>query len=258
LKLGDLALKVFTLLIFALIYGPIIVMAIFSFNNSPLLGDWRGFTLDWYSELFQSGEIWQALYNSVAVAAIVAIVSVVFGTLTALAMTRYSFKGKTTVDSLLYVPMIIPEIAEALTLLLFYLWIGWGLGLGFATVLIGHIAYDISFAFVVVRARMSGFDRSLEEAAQTLGANEIQTFFRITLPILMPGIIAGGLLAFTLSYDDFYKSAFTTGPGFETLPLRIWSMAQRGGVRPELNALTTVAFGISISLALLYQWFSRK
>jgi spermidine/putrescine transport system permease protein len=233
-------------------------MVIFSFNNSTLLGAWQGFTLDWYTTLFQSREIWQALYNSVAVAAIVAVFSVVFGTLTALSMTRYSFKGKTTVDSLLYIPMIIPEIAEALTLLLFYLLIGWGLGLGFMTVLIGHIAYDISFAFVVIRARMTGFDRSLEEAAQTLGANEIQTFFRITLPILMPGIIAGGLLAFTLSYDDFYKSAFTTGPGFETLPLRIWSMASRGGVSPELNALTTVAFGISISLALLYQWLSKK
>lgn len=258
MKVGDLALRVFTVLVFALIYGPILVMVVFSFNNSTLLGAWQGFTLDWYTTLFQSGEIWQALYNSVAVAAIVAIVSVVFGTLTALAMARYSFRGKTTVDSLLYIPMIIPEISEALTLFLFYLWIGWGLGLGFTTVLIGHIAYDISFAFVVIRARMAGFDRSLEEAAQTLGANEIQTFFRITLPILMPGIIAGGLLAFTLSYDDFYKSAFTTGPGFVTLPLRIWSMASRGGVSPELNALTTVAFGISISLALLYQWLSRK
>jgi len=258
LKLGDLTLKVFTVLVFALIYGPIIVMIIFSFNDYPWFGIWRGFTLNWYSVLFQSGEIWQALYNSLSVATIVAIVSMVFGTLTALAMTRHSFRGKTTVDSLLYIPIIIPEIAEAITLLLFYIWIGWGLRLGFFTVLIGHIAYDISFAFVVIRARMAGFDRSLEEAAQTLGANEIQTFFRVTLPILMPGIIAGGLLAFTLSYDDFYKSAFTTGPTFETLPLRIWSMAQRGGVRPELNALVTVAFGMSISLALLYQWFSRK
>jgi spermidine/putrescine transport system permease protein len=204
------------------------------------------------------GEIWQALYNSVSVAAIVAIVSVVLGTLTALAMTRYSFKGKTTVDSLIYIPIIIPEIAEALTLLLFYLWIGWGLNRGFMTVLIGHIAYDISFAFVVIRARMTGFDRSLEEAAQTLGANELQTFFRVTLPILMPGIIAGGLLAFTLSYDDFYKTMFTTGPGFETLPLRIWSMAARGGVSPELSALTTVALLSSMGLALAYQWFSRK
>jgi spermidine/putrescine transport system permease protein len=188
----------------------------------------------------------------------VAIVSVVLGTLTALAMTRYSFKGKTTVDSLIYIPIIIPEIAEALTLLLFYLWIGWGLSRGFMTVLIGHIAYDISFAFIVIRARMAGFDRSLEEAAQTLGANELQTFFRVTLPILMPGIIAGGLLAFTLSYDDFYKSVFTTGPGFETLPLRIWSMAARGGVSPELSALTTVALLSSMGLALAYQWFSGK
>jgi spermidine/putrescine transport system permease protein len=192
------------------------------------------------------------------VAVVVAIVSVVFGTLTALAMARYSFKGKATVDGLLYIPIIIPEIAEALTLLLFYLWIGWGWSRGFITVLLGHIAYDISFAFVVIRARMAGFERSLEEAAQTLGANEFQTFFRVTLPILMPGIVAGGLLAFTLSYDDFYKTLFTTGPGFETLPLRIWSMAARGGVSPELSALTTVALLSSMGLALAYQWFSRR
>lgn len=258
MKTGDLALKIFTMLVFVLIYGPIVVMVFFSFNNSATLGVWRGFTLNWYSRLFQIGEIWQALYNSLSVAAIVAIVSVVLGTLTALAMTRYSFKGKTTVDSLLFIPIIIPEISEALTLLLFYLWVGWGWSRGFMTVLLGHIAYDISFAFVVIRARMAGFDRSLEEAAQTLGANEFQTFFRVTLPILMPGIVAGGLLAFTLSYDDFYKTMFTTGPGFETLPLRIWSMAARGGVSPELSALTTIALLSSMGLALAYQWFSGR
>jgi spermidine/putrescine transport system permease protein len=258
LKAGDLALKIFTMFVFVLIYGPIAVMVLFSFNNSTTLGAWRGFTLNWYSRLFQMGDIWQALYNSLSVASIVAIASVFLGTLTALAMTRYSFKGKKTVESLLFVPIIIPEIAEALTLLLFYLWIGWGWNLGFVTVLLGHIAYDISFAFVVIRARMAGFDRSLEEAAQTLGANEFQTFFRVTLPILMPGIVAGGLLAFTLSYDDFYKTIFTRGPGFETLPLRIWSMAARGGVSPELSALTTIALLSSMGLALAYQWFSGR
>jgi spermidine/putrescine transport system permease protein len=257
-KFGDLALKIFTVLVFALIFGPIIVMVVFSFNNSARLGAWRGFTLKWYSALSQSGDIWQALYHSASVAGIVSVVSVVFGTLTAFVMVRYYFKGKTIMDGLLYIPLIVPEIAEALTLLLFYLWIGWGFSLGFMTVLIGHIAYDISFAFVVIRARLAGFDRSLEEAARTLGASEINTFFRVTLPILAPGIIAGGLLAFTLSYDDFYKTIFTTGPTFQTLPIVIWSMASRGGVTPELNALTTLAFGISISLALVYEWFSRK
>jgi len=258
LKFGDIFLKVFTFAIFALIYGPIVVMVLFSFNSSRFLGAWTGFTINWYVKLFEKPEVWGALYNSVVVAALTAVISVVFGILTAYAMVRYSFRGKGVIDSLLYIPIIIPEIAEALTLLLFYLLLGWGFGLGFTTVLLGHIAYDISYCYVVLRARLIGFDRSLEEAAKTLGANEIQTFFRITLPLLMPGILAASLLAFTLSYDDFYKTAFTTGPGFETLPLRIWAMARKGGVTPELNALTTIALGISMSLALLYQKFSKK
>jgi spermidine/putrescine transport system permease protein len=258
LKIGDLSLKIFTMLVFVLIYGPIVVMVFFSFNSSSVLGAWQGFTLNWYSRLSQDSGVWQALYNSISVAAIVSVASVILGTLTALAMARYSFKAKTAFDGLLYIPIIIPEIAEALTLLLFYKWIGWSLNQGFMTVLLGHIAYDISFAFVVIRARLSGLDRSMEEAAQTMGANEFQTFFRVTLPILTPGIIAGGLLAFTLSYDDFYKTLFTTGPGFQTLPLRIWSMAARGGVSPELSALTTVALLSSMGLALAYQWFSGR
>lgn len=258
MKFGDLFLKIFTLAIFALIYVPIIVMVLFSFNSSRWLGAWTGFTVNWYTQLFQTPEVWEALYNSVVVAALTAVFSVVFGILTAYAMVRYSFRGKSFIDSLLYIPIIIPEIAEALTLLLFYLLIGWGSSLGFTTVLLGHIAYGISYCFIVLRARMVGFDRSLEEAAKTLGANEIQTFFKVTLPLLMPGILAASLLAFTLSYDDFYKTVFTTGPGFETLPLRIWAMARRGGVSPELNALTTIALVTSMSLALLYQRFSKK
>lgn len=258
MKFGDLILKVFTFSIFALIYGPILVMVLFSFNSSRFLGAWTGFTVDWYAKLFEMPEIWEALYNSVIIAALTAILSVIFGLLTAYAMVRYPFRGKRIIDSLFYIPIIIPEIAEALTLLLFFLLIGWGFRLGFITVLLGHIAYDISYCYVVIRARMIGFDRSLEEAAKTLGADDIQTFFRITLPVLMPGIIAASLLAFTLSYDDFYKTAFTTGPGFETLPLRIWSMASRGGVTPELNALTTIALVVSMSLALLYQKISQK
>jgi len=258
LKLGDLILKIFTLLVFALMYGPIVMMLAFSFNDSNVIGAWRGFTLHWYYELFSSVDIWNAFRNSVLVALVTAMASIVLGTLTALAMVRYSFKGKNVLDGLLYVPIIIPEITEALTLLLFYLWIGWGLQMGFATVAIGHIAFSVAFVFVIVRARMAGFDRSVEEAAKTLGANEIQTFFRITLPILLPGIVAAGLLAFTLSFDDFYKSVFTTGPAFDLLPLKIFSMASRGGVRPELNALATIALMISMGFALLYQWISKK
>ncbi|MEM2518533.1 MAG: ABC transporter permease [Candidatus Bathyarchaeia archaeon] len=258
MKIGDLFLKIFTFMIFALIYGPIIVMVVFSFNASRFLGSFTGFTTQWYIQLFQMPDVWQAFYNSVIVAALTAILSVIFGLLAAYAMVRYSFRGKGVVDSLLYIPIIIPEIAEALTLLLFYLMIGWGLSLGFTTVLIGHIAYDISYCFVVLRARLIGFDKSLEEAAKTLGANEIQTFFRVTLPLLMPGVLAAALLGFTISYDDFYKTVFTTGPAFETLPLRIWAMSRKGGVTPQLNALTTIALAISMSLALVYQSLSKK
>jgi spermidine/putrescine transport system permease protein len=164
-------------------------------------------------------------------------------------MIRHSFRGKSILDSSLYFPVVIPEITEALSLLLFYVFTG--IPLGALTVVVGHVAFAISYAAIVIRAMLVGFDRSVEEAAKSLGANELRTFFHVTLPLILPGVIAGGLLAFTVSYDDFIKTAFTAGPGFQTLPLRIYAMASRGGVSPQLNALATVTLVVSLGLALV-------
>ncbi|MEM0350270.1 MAG: ABC transporter permease subunit, partial [Archaeoglobaceae archaeon] len=152
--------------------------------------------------------------------------------------------------------IVIPEITEDLSLLLFYKFIGFPLG--FYSVLLGHIAFNVAFVFVIVKARLSGYEKSIEEASLTLGANEIQTFLRVTIPIAMPGIIAASLIAFTLSWDNFIKTVFTTSPGFQTLPMLIWSQAVRGVVSPSLSALATLMLLVSIILAYLYVRISHK
>lgn len=258
-RLLDKILKVYTFLVIAMLYAPIAVLVVFSFNKLESIHVWGGFTLKWYERLFtgqafvgHSGalNVWEAFYNSIWVALATGVISVILGTLTAYGMVRFVFKGKETLEGLLYIPIIIPEIAESLSLLLFYMWIKFPLG-GWSVV-IGHSAFSVSYCMVVIRTRFAGFDKSLEEAAKTLGADEIQTFFRITLPIIFPGILAAFLLTFTLSYDDFIKTAFTKGPGFITLPILIWTWARRGLITPELNALATLSLAISIVITYLY------
>jgi len=248
-KIGDKILKGYSLALYVFLYAPILIMVVFSFNDSRLLAVWRGFSLRWYEMLIADPTVWRAFYNSIWVAGLTTIVSIVLGTMMAFVMIRYSFRGKSLLDSSLYFPVVIPEITEALSLLLFYVFTG--IPLGGLTVAIGHIAFAISYATIVIRARLVGFDRSVEEAAKSLGANEFRTFLHVTLPIILPGVIAGGLLAFTVSYDDFIKTAFTAGPGFQTLPLRIYAMASRGGVSPQLNALATVTLVVSLALAVV-------
>ena len=248
-KTGDTILKGYSFLLYAFLYAPILIMVVFSFNDSKLLAVWRGFSLRWYGTLVADPTVWTAFYNSIWVAGLTTVVSMVLGTMVAFVMTRHSFRGKSVLDSALYFPVVIPEITEALSLLLFYVFTG--IPLGAVTVAIGHIAFSISYATIVIRSRLVGFDRSVEEAAQSLGANEIRTFLHVTLPLILPGVIAGGLLAFTVSYDDFVKTAFTAGPGFQTLPLRIYAMASRGGVSPLLNALATITLAVSLCLAVV-------
>lgn len=248
MKLVSVFLKIFTILVFAFLYLPIIAMVIFSFNESKSLGAFTGFSLRWYEKVLASAEVWKAFYNSFWVGGVVTIFSIILGIMLALAITRYDFAGKSIIDSLILIPIIIPEITEALSLLIMYIFLN--IPLGPITVIIGHVAFDISFVTVVLRARMAGYDKSVEEAARTLGANELQTFFRITLPIMYPAILAAGLLAFTLSFDDLIKTLFTTGPGFKTLPLIVWSSAARGGVSPDLNALSTFALSVSFLFAI--------
>lgn len=255
-KFGDKVLKGYSAFVLAFLYLPIFAMIVFSFNDSRLTAVWRGFTLSWYTALLSDVAIWGAFYNTILVAVLVTLLSAILGTLTALAMSRYKFIGKNAFDAYLYIPIIIPEITEALSLLLLYVWAGVPLSL--LTIILGHLTFAIPFAALVIRSRMAGFDRSVEEAAQSMGANEIQTFFRITLPIISTGVIAGALLAFTQSYDDFIKTAFTRGPGVDMLPTTIYNLARRGGASPELNALATIALSVSIVMAILWQRFTTR
>jgi spermidine/putrescine transport system permease protein len=230
------------------LYLPIVILVVFSFNSSRYAGAWRGFTLDWYKTLFTNQAIVAALKNSMIVAGGSTIISTIFGTMVALAMERYRFAGKLAFDALLYLPIIIPDIAMAVMLLLFFVLVNARLGL--VTIIISHIAFNISFVAVVVRARLAYFDITLEEAAQDLYANEWQTFRRVTLPLIMPGILGGALLAFTLSIDDFVITFFTSGPGSTTLPLRIYSMVKLG-ITPEINALSSMMLLVSMVLVFL-------
>jgi spermidine/putrescine transport system permease protein len=180
------------------LYAPIIILVVFSFNSSRFVSTWESFSFRWYGELLKDAAMGMALKNSLIVAVASTLISTVFGTMVSLAMERRRFPGKLAFDALLYLPIIIPDIAMAVMLLLFFVLSKIALSLG--TIIIAHVAFNISFVAVVVRARLVGFDRSLEEAAQDLGANELQTFWHVTLPLLMPGILGGALLAFTLSW----------------------------------------------------------
>ena len=231
------------------LYLPIVILVIYSFNASRYAsGAWRGFSLQWYASLFSNEAIGAALKNTLIVAAASTLISTVLGTMVALAMERDRFRGKLAFDALLYLPIIIPDIAMAVMLLLFFV-----LGharLGLVTIIISHVAFNISFVAVVVRARLAFFDITLEEAAQDLYASEWQTFRRVTLPLIMPGILGGALLAFTLSIDDFVITFFTSGPGSTTLPLRIYSMVKLG-ITPEINALSSMMLVVSMGLVML-------
>jgi spermidine/putrescine transport system permease protein len=252
-RLASGSLNLHGLLVFVFIYAPILVLVIYSFNSSRLVSVWEGFTFDWYARLFQDEAIGKALKNTLVVALSSTVISTVFGTMVALVMERYEFWGKLPFDALLYLPIIIPDIAMAVMLLLFFVMTR--IPLSLMTIVISHVAFNISFVAVVVRARLADFDRSLEEAAMDLGANEFQTFWRVTLPLLMPGILGGALLAFTLSVDDFVITFFTAGIGSTTLPLRIYSMVKLG-ITPEINALSTMmllASMLLVGLSLILQ-----
>ena len=236
-KKPSLGLRIYAFLAYAYIYLPILILVIFSFNTQKLNVRWEGFTLDWYGVLFRDANVLEALRNSLVVATISTLVATVIGTMAALALQRYSFRGRGASESLLYIPVIIPEVVMGIALLAFFAQMN--IRLGLTTITLAHIAFSIPFVTLVVRARLHGFDKSIEEAAMDLGANEFTTFWRITLPTIMPGVLSGAMLAFTLSLDDYVITYFTAGPGSTTLPLRVFSMV-RFAVTPEVNALSTL------------------
>ncbi len=250
--------------IFIFFYAPILVLVLFSFNSGRFVSRWEGFSLQWYVTLFQNDAIALALWNSLIVATVRTVVSTALATLVAVGMERFDFSGKLAMDSVLYLPIIIPDIAMAVMLLLFFVQAGQALGLigfrfslGLGTVILAHIAFNVAFVTVTVRARLADFDRSLEEAARDLYANEWATFRFVTLPLIMPGVLAGALLAFTMSLDDFVVTFFTSGPGSTTLPLRIYSMVKTG-ITPEINALSTLMLLVSMVLVLVSLMLQRR
>ena len=223
--------------VYLFLHLPILVLIAFSFNNSKFSVDWRGFTLQWYQRLLERPEILRALKVSLIVGAAATAISTVLGTLVALALARHRFRGRRTFEGFLYVPIVTPEIVVGVSLLLLFALLRFPLGV--TTITIAHVAFCISFVVIVVLARLEGMDQNLEEAAMSLGADEITTFRRVTLPQLWPGILAGALLAFTISFDDFVITSFVSGPGSSTLPILVYGMVRKN-VEPSINAISTI------------------
>ncbi|MGH3087707.1 MAG: ABC transporter permease [Rubrobacteraceae bacterium] len=241
----DKALFVLAGLVYLFLYAPIAVLIFFSFNAERSTQNWEGFSFRWYGELVRDQSVLDALYNSLIVGVSATAISTVIGTFAAMALARNRFRGKTAADSTIYAATVMPEIVVGVSLLAFFVSIQ--LQLGLTTIIIAHVAFTISFVTIVVRARLAGMDGSLEEAAMDLGANPATTFLKVTLPVILPGVMAGALLAFTLSFDDFVITFFTAGVGSSTLPLKIYSMI-KFGVSPVINALSTVILIVTITL----------
>lgn len=245
----------YALLFYFFLFAPIVLLVIFSFNQSRFPTHWTGFTLDWYVKLFGNYAIGQALKNSLIVTTTSTAIATVIGTMVAVAMERFGFRAKSAVDGVLFMPIIIPDIAMAIMLLAFFVLVGMQLGL--STIIIAHVAFNISFVAIIVRARMASIDPDLAEAARDLYANEWKEFWRVTFPQLIPGILAGALFAFMLSFDDYVITFFTSGPGSTTLPLRIYGMVRRG-ITPEINAVSSLMLLASFILVPLTLWLQRK
>lgn len=230
-------LNLYGFFVYLFLYLPILVLIIYSFNENRASSVWTGFSLQWYGVLFRNKALWEAVRNSLYVAGWTAFIGTVLGTLTAVGLTRSRVPGKGFIEALLYLPMILPDIVLGVGGLIFFSAIG--LSLGLSTILAAHVGMALSYVVLVLRARLAGMDQALEEAARDLGATPWQAFRYITLPLLAPGIVAGALLAFTLSLDDFVLAFFMAGAGSNTLPIHVYSMLKKG-LTPEVNALSTV------------------
>jgi putrescine transport system permease protein len=227
---------------FAFLYLPILLLIVFSFNESRLVTVWGGFSTKWYRGLLANGPLMDSLLISLKVAALSALVATLLGTLAAVALTRFGrFRGRMLLGGMIYAPMVMPEIVLGLSLLL--LFVGLEMDRGALTIMIAHATFTLCFVTVIVQAGLSGLDARLEEAAMDLGCTPFQAFMQVTLPLVAPSILAGFLLAFTLSLDDLVIASFVSGPGATTLPMRIYSQA-RLGVTPEINAISTVMIGV--------------
>jgi len=244
-----------TLAVYAFLHLPLLVLVAFSFNDSKFSASWVGFTLDWYYRLFQRPDIMRGLKASLIVGGASTVVSAVLGTLVALALARHRFRGRTALEGFLYVPIVTPEIVVGISLLILFALAK--IPLGLTTIIIAHVAFCLSFVVIVVLARLEGMDQNLEEAAMILGADEITTFWKVTVPQLWPGILSGALLAFTMSFDDFVITSFVSGSGSSTLPIVVYGMVRRN-IEPSINAISTIILLVTTALIYLADRLTRE
>ena len=240
--------------------APIIVMIVFGFNDGngrQVSTNWKGFTVKWYARLFDVGDLTTAIEHSVTIALLTTAICVVLGTLMGVALGKYRFRGNGSVNLLLFANIAAPEVVLGAALLSLFLALN--VNRGYWTILIAHVMFSIAYVVVTVRARMAGLDPALEEAARDLGAGSITTFFRITLPMIMPGVLSGGLLVFALSIDDYIITSFNNG-NTQTFPLWVYGAFQRnaGSVPPQVNVMGTIIFGFGILVALAVAAAGRK
>lgn len=249
-------LGAWTVFFFIFLYLPIVVLIFYSFNANRMVMNWGGFGIDWYIKAFQNDDIQKAVWNSLIVATVATVFATAIATIGALVLARGgNFRGKTVSLGLITLPLMVPEIVTAVAVLIFFSAIGlnWGLG----NVIIAHITFCIPFAFMPIRARLEGMDTSLEQAARDLYASEWETFRFVTAPLLMPGIVAGSMLSFVISMDDFIITLMVGGAGSTTLPVYIYSMIRRG-LTPEINAVSTVLLFFSVAIVTAYWIVSSK
>ena len=254
----------FTMLAFgyAFLYAPIVLLIVYSFNESRLVTVWSGFSVKWYGELLHNRQLLEAAWLSLRIAVVNATLAMILGTMAGVVLARYRrFSGRGLFATMIAAPLVMPEVILGLSLLLLFVametWVGWPAGRGATTIVIAHVTFTMAYVAVIVQAKLVAFDESLEEAAMDLGARPLTVFFSITLPLIAPAVVAGWLLAFTLSFDDLVITSFVSGPGASTLPMVVYSSV-RLGVSPQINALATiivVAVGVIITTAgwLLYR-----
>jgi spermidine/putrescine transport system permease protein len=230
------------------------VLVVFSFNDSKFSSEWTGFTLHWYARLLERRDIIDGLVASLTVGVLSTVISTFLGTLMALALARHRFRGRQVVEALLYVPIVTPEIVVGISLLILFVLVGFPLGVG--SIVVAHVAFNISFVAVVVHARLQGMDRNLEEAAMILGADEVTAFWKVTVPQLWPGILSGAMLAFTMSFDDYVITSFVSGTGSQTLPIVVYTMVRKN-IEPSINAISTVILVVTTLLVILADRLGR-
>jgi spermidine/putrescine transport system permease protein len=241
--------------IYLFFYFPIAVLIVYSFNRSAYSLVWQGFSMTWYHQLFSDSALFEVAWHSLAVAILAASAATIIGTMASVTLYRYRFLGRKLLHALIFVLIVSPDIVMGISLLILFATIH--TSLGFLTLLLSHITFCIPFVVVTVYSRLTGIDKNIFEAAKDLGANDFIIFIRIILPLIMPAVIAGWLLSFTLSMDDVIISFFVTGPNFEILPLKIYSLV-RLGVKPEINALCSVMFGLTLLFVTVAQMLQKR